>query len=113
MDQATYKLPAVQVNIDQGTWAETRRRAKQLTREQAMEVTELSERLEKESADVTLLRHEDIAKASSGAMNSIAQNVEAGLITGRSETELAPKDMITRAEVAVIIERLMQQSNLV
>ncbi|WP_408631056.1 S-layer homology domain-containing protein [Lutispora thermophila] len=35
------------------------------------------------------------------------------IVFGRSKTTLAPKENITRAEAAVIIRRLLQQSGLI
>lgn len=60
-----------------------------------------------------LLPYEDIAEVSLWALNGMADSVQAGIVTGRSDTELAPKDYITRAEVAAIVERLLQRSNLI
>ncbi|RRJ67862.1 hypothetical protein EHV15_30640 [Paenibacillus oralis] len=41
------------------------------------------------------------------------ERLEAGVVTGRSGTELAPKSHITRAEVAAIVQRLLQKSDLI
>mgnify|MGYP002513915573 CR=1 FL=1 len=44
-----------------------------------------------------------------GEMGKALQNaVDAGLINGKSESLLAPKDNATRAEVAAILQRFME-----
>jgi hypothetical protein len=39
--------------------------------------------------------------------------VKAGIVSGRSGKLIAPKDNITRAEVAVIVQRLLRNSKLI
>ncbi len=89
-----------------------------ITREQAtviiakaMEITGLKQPIT--SIEESLRPFTDRIEASEWAKNSIADSLQAGLITGRSSTVLAPKALITRAEVAVIIERLLQKSDLI
>ncbi|WP_171056124.1 S-layer homology domain-containing protein [Paenibacillus sinopodophylli] len=55
----------------------------------------------------------DQGEISTWAKTSFIDSLEAGLITGRSATILAPKGFITRAETAVLIERLLQRSHLI
>jgi CubicO group peptidase (beta-lactamase class C family) len=45
--------------------------------------------------------------------SGIAKCIEAGLVTGKNGNLIAPKDNITRAETAVIVRRLLQQSDLI
>ena len=47
------------------------------------------------------------------AKSSIARCVRAGLVAGKSDKLIAPRDNITRAETAVIVRRLLQQSDLI
>ncbi|MFC9777379.1 S-layer homology domain-containing protein [Paenibacillus chitinolyticus] len=55
----------------------------------------------------------DTAAVSAWALSSVADNVQAGIVSGRSGNELAPKDYITRAEVSKIIQGLLQKSGLI
>ncbi len=52
--------------------------------------------------------YEDLNDVSDYAKNAFAWAVENGYVLGKTETTLAPKDNATRAEVAVILERLMK-----
>lgn len=91
-----------------------------ITREQAMSIiakamliTDLKAKLPSKEASELLSSYADANKVSEWAKNSIADSLQSGIITGRSGNELAPKALITRAEVAVILQRLLQQSNLI
>ncbi|MBD3921360.1 Ig-like domain-containing protein [Paenibacillus sp. PR3] len=91
-----------------------------ITREQAMvmiakamKLTGLKAKLPSQSVDISLESFEDALKASAWALDGIADSVQAGIVTGRNGSELAPKDNITRAEVAAIIQRLLQKSDLI
>ncbi|OMF37599.1 hypothetical protein BK133_05990, partial [Paenibacillus sp. FSL H8-0548] len=91
-----------------------------ITREQAMVIiskamtlTSLKAKLPVQSTDITLGSFEDAAEAASWAQSSIADSVQAGIVSGRSSSKLAPKDNITRAEVASIMKRLLQKSELI
>ncbi|WP_240036784.1 S-layer homology domain-containing protein [Paenibacillus amylolyticus] len=91
-----------------------------ITREQAMvilskamAVTSLKGNLSVQTTDVILRPYGDTAAVSAWALSSVADTVEAGIVSGRSGNELAPKDYITRAEVAKIIQGLLQKSGLI
>ncbi|MFC5404813.1 cohesin domain-containing protein [Cohnella soli] len=91
-----------------------------ITREQAMtilaramKITGLKATLSAQSEDATLQAYADASNVSNWAHSSAADSVQAGLVSGRSATELAPKAFITRAEVATIIQRLLQKSDLI
>ncbi|MDG0811174.1 S-layer homology domain-containing protein [Cohnella rhizosphaerae] len=91
-----------------------------ITREQAMtmtakamQITGLKDELTKDEAELLLAGFEDAGDASDYARGSIASSLKAGIISGRNGTTLAPKDPITRAEVAVIVQRLLKQSGLI
>ncbi|MNC06504.1 Endo-1,4-beta-xylanase A precursor [compost metagenome] len=89
-----------------------------ITREQAMvmvsramQLTGLKDKLTSQ-ADV-LAAYLDAADSSEWANDGITASVQAGLITGRDGDVLAPKASITRAEVAAVIQRLLQKSGLI
>lgn len=111
-------ITAAEFGLIQGFGDGTFRPNEQITREQAMviiakamELTELNSTL---PADTSLLdTFVDAPDASKWASMSIAKSVQAGVINGRSETKLAPKANMTRAEVAAIVERLLQNSELI
>lgn len=91
-----------------------------ITREQAMLImakamglTGLEAKLPAKDSSETLKLFADAAAASNWARDGIAASVRAGLITGKSAEELAPKAFITRAEVAAIVQRLLKQSDLI
>jgi hypothetical protein len=46
------------------------------------------------------------------AKTAIAASVKAGLVSGRSSTEIAPDALMTRAEVATIVQKLLKLSGL-
>ncbi|CAN7728684.1 S-layer homology domain-containing protein [Paenibacillus sp. LjRoot56] len=91
-----------------------------ITREQAMVIlakaialTGLKDELSEQSADAILRPFEDAAGVSSWAHSSVADNLQAGIVFGRNETLLAPKGYMTRAEVATMMQRLLQKSGLI
>ncbi|MBP2001396.1 hypothetical protein J2Z69_002439 [Paenibacillus shirakamiensis] len=92
----------------------------QITREQAMviiakamRITQLKAKLPAQTADAALRPYTDAVKASGWAYEGIADSLKAGIIKGRSDVLLAPQAFITRAEVAAIMERLLQKSDLI
>ncbi|MDP5275296.1 S-layer homology domain-containing protein [Chengkuizengella sp. 2205SS18-9] len=91
-----------------------------ITREQAMviiakamEITDLKEKLPSKAIEEQLGSYEDANQASEWAKKSLADVLQAGIITGKNELELAPKVNITRAEVAIMIQRLLEKSGLI
>jgi hypothetical protein len=94
--------------------------ADEITREQAAamitraaKITGLISQLkEGEEAD-RLNVFKDAANLSSWSVESMAVCVETGIIYGKTSVTLAPKDFITRAEVATVVRRLLQKSNLI
>ncbi|MHA6534096.1 S-layer homology domain-containing protein [Paenibacillus sp. BAC0078] len=91
-----------------------------ITREQAMvmlakamKLTGLKDKQSTASAAAALGSFKDAAAVSTWAQGSVADSVQAGIVSGRSAAELAPKQYMTRAEVATIIQRLLQQSGLI
>jgi disulfide oxidoreductase YuzD len=91
-----------------------------ITREQAMTITaramtitKLNTSMTENEADALLSAFEDGASASSFAINSIAACLKTGIIMGTTSVRLSPKDSVTRAEVAVMIRRLLEKSGLI
>ncbi|WP_405168348.1 Ig-like domain-containing protein [Paenibacillus sp. FSL H3-0286] len=91
-----------------------------ITREQAMliiakamKITALQTKLSVQSADVLLAPFTDSSKVSNWAISGVTDTLQAGIIKGRSSKGLAPKDDMTRAEVAEIVKRLLEKSDLI
>jgi len=91
-----------------------------ITREQAMviisramAITGLKAKLPGHSADTILSAYADTTRASGWAIGSIADCVQAGIVSGRNGHTLAPQDFITRAEAAAMVERLLLKSDLI
>lgn len=91
-----------------------------ITREQAMamiaramQVTKLEVKLTQEETSSILGEYADTGKAADYAKSGIAACVKTGIVSGRDQNTLAPKDNVTRAEVAVIVQRLLQKSGLI
>ena len=91
-----------------------------ITREEAMVVvakmmvmTNLKAKLSAQDTDTILQPYSDADEISSWARSGIADSIQAGIVSGRSGTEIAPKAYVTRAEVASIVRRLLQKSELI
>jgi uncharacterized repeat protein (TIGR02543 family) len=91
-----------------------------ITREQAMtiiakamKITALKEKFPIVETGQLLSPFADSNQVSTWAKDSVADSLQAGIVSGRSGTQLAPKAHITRAEVAVIVQRLLQKSDLI
>ncbi len=91
-----------------------------ITREQAMTMIARAMAITKLSAGLTdseisqfLGAFSDGESASSYAKESIAACIKTGITSGTSSTTISPKAEITRAEVAVMVQRLLQKSGLV
>lgn len=91
-----------------------------ITREQAMtmiaramQITGLEAGLADGDIAGLLGAYADGKDVSAYAQESIAACLKAGVVTGRSASIIAPQDCITRAEIAVIVERLLQKSELI
>lgn len=91
-----------------------------ITREQAMviiakamKLTGLQAKLAAQAAEGTLHSFGDADEVGGWAKSGVADTVQAGIISGRSADSLAPKGYMTRAEVAVTMQRLLKQSGLI
>ncbi|UQZ85515.1 Internalin-A precursor [Paenibacillus konkukensis] len=89
-----------------------------ITREQAMTImskamtiTELKQKLG--SGAAALNTFEDADTVSGWAAKAISDCLQAGLVTGRGDHRLEPQASISRAEVAAIVQRLLQKSGLI
>ena len=89
-----------------------------ITREQAMTLIARAMRitgLTTDSPDVSkiLPSYSDGSSVSAYAEESIAACIDTGIVSGRDSGTIAPKAYVTRAEVAVMVERLLQKSGLI
>ncbi|MDQ6417881.1 glycoside hydrolase family 127 protein [Paenibacillus sp. LHD-117] len=91
-----------------------------ITREQAMTIlaramklTGLWDNTDHQSADSVLRTFQDSRSISDWAKEEIAANVQTGIVSGKNENTLAPKDLITRAEVAIVVMRLLKSSDFI
>jgi methionine-rich copper-binding protein CopC len=87
-----------------------------ITREQAMAIIARAMRITSlaSSPSASLLdSYEDKSEISAWAAASVNEALSAGIFTGRTNTLLAPQDLITRAEASVIARRLLQKSKLI
>ncbi|MDI4643544.1 S-layer homology domain-containing protein [Cohnella hashimotonis] len=98
----------------------TFRPADTITREQAMKIiaqamllTDLKSKLSFEGSAEALRPFTDGNTTADWAKDSVADVIQAGIVSGRSSTSLAPKANISRAEVAVMIRKLLQTSGLI
>ncbi|MFC3803675.1 S-layer homology domain-containing protein [Cohnella sp. GCM10012308] len=98
----------------------TFRPADTITREQAMKIiaqamllTGLESKLSVEGSAETLKPFADGNTIAEWAKASVADAIQARIVSGRSSTTLAPKANISRAEVAVMIRKLLQSSGLI
>ncbi|ODU54356.1 MAG: hypothetical protein ABT01_08725 [Clostridium sp. SCN 57-10] len=91
-----------------------------ITREQAMAI--LARAMKKTGLDTTLTDSQSAAllaaytdggAVSGYAKASVAACLKTGVVNGSSTTTLSPKDDVTRAEVAVMVQRLLQKSGLI
>ena len=91
-----------------------------ITREQAMtiiaramKITKLGVTLTSSQSNALLVGYTDANDANDYAISGIASCLQSGIVNGRTATTLCPSGNITRAEVAVIVQRLLQKSNLI
>lgn len=91
-----------------------------ITREQAMmvlaramSITDLKAKLQAKAPAEMLKTYQDADAVAQWAKIGIAECIEAGIVSGRSSTLLAPKAFMTRAEVATIIHKLLQKSEMI
>ncbi|WP_337104134.1 S-layer homology domain-containing protein [Paenibacillus sp. YIM B09110] len=64
-------------------------------------------------ADELLKSYADVDSIADYAKTGIAESIKAGLVSGRSRSEIAPAEPMTRAEVAVIVQKLLKLTELI
>jgi hypothetical protein len=79
----------------------------------AMKINDLKMKLPSVDADELLCPFVDPNQVFAWAKGSIAYSLQAEIVSGRNGTQLAPKAHITRAEVAAIVQKLLQKSDLI
>lgn len=77
----------------------------------AMTLTGLSDSASGDSTAVQ--QFADADRVPGWAQEAVSSSVQAGLITGLSDNRLAPEQVVTRAEIATILERLLRESGLI
>jgi hypothetical protein len=107
-------------NLISGFEDDTFRPQDNITREQAMaiiaramKITGLKAKLPTEAVDEQLNSFTDAHIVSKWARSSLADSLQAGIVTGRTSDELAPLDVITRAGVVFYVQKLLQKSGLI
>lgn len=111
---------AVSYNLIHGYTDGTFRPMDKITREQAMMIISHAMKLTNmqgiqagESEDEILEKFTDAHNISNWAIQGVANSIGAGIVMGRNNDILDPKSYITRAEVAVMMQRLLQRSDLI
>ena len=91
-----------------------------ITREQAMAIiaramnlTDMDVSLTDSEATALLSRYTDSAQVSAYAKKSAAVCLKTGIVNGTTTSTLSSKSFVTRAEVAVMVQRLLQESGLI
>jgi S-layer homology domain. len=79
----------------------------------AMSISGLKAELPGCEMDKLLAGFCDADKSADYAKNSIVACIKTGIVSGRNGNLVAPKDNITRAEVAVIVQKLLKKSELI
>ena len=117
---APYVETAYENHIITGYPDGTFRPMEKITREQAlailskaMEITALGENSDSNEINATLSEFSDMLQIADWARSNAAKCIEAGIISGKNGNRIAPKDKITRAEVAVTMKRLLEKSDLI
>jgi len=78
-----------------------------------MKLTGLNTGLTGNPTNELLAAFTDASAVSAFAKEGVAACIRSGVTTGKSAVTLSPKANITRAEVAVMVERLLQKSGLI
>lgn len=115
-----YTMTAAAYGIVTGYNSSTFAPNDKITREQAMtmiaramKITGLKTNNDERDLDELLRGYKDAGTISGYAKSAIGECLKTGVVSGKADQILAPKDFITRAEVAVIVERLLQNSELI
>lgn len=91
-----------------------------ITREQAftviaraMKITKLKAEVKDSEIEGIIGRFGDLTNASEWAQQSVAACINIGIVSGKSQGILDPRDETTRAEVATIVRQLLKKSGLI
>ena len=79
----------------------------------AMKTSQLAAKLADQGASAVLRPFHDEQVQQLWAVTGMAETIQAGVVSGRSSTMLAPKENLTRAESATIMRRFLQKSSLI
>jgi hypothetical protein len=79
----------------------------------AMVVTGIDPKLSASETSDQLKAFTDSSSISSWAQGAVTSCVKEGVASGRSGSIMAPKNNITRAEICVMIQRMLQKSDLI
>lgn len=116
----SYVITASANGIIKGYDANTFAPNELITREQAMtmiaramKITGIKSSLTDSEVSALLANYTDGASVSGYTKTSVANCLETGVVTGMSSTALSPKANVTRAEVAVMVQRMLQKSGLI
>ncbi len=115
-----YALTAVQYGLMGGLPGGIFGPNQSITREEAMSivvaamrVSGVQNQLQPEEVEALLVGYADAAQVSFWARNVVADCLQSGLIGGRPGKLIAPKDNLTRAEAAAIVQRLLRRAGLI
>ncbi len=116
---AGYVASAYEFGLISGFEDGTVRAQEEISRQQAMAILARAMALTGLPADITdeevnglLASFEDADGIADYAKTAIAASVKAGLVSGRSSVQIAPDALMTRAEVATIVQKLLKLSGL-
>ena|GEM_PF-3463063 len=91
-----------------------------ITREQAMAILARAMQLAGLDAELgdseiseLISKYSDAAAVSDYARAGVAACIKAGIVSGKTATTIAPKDAVTRAEVAVLVRHLLEKAGLI
>ncbi|MFC3800873.1 S-layer homology domain-containing protein [Cohnella sp. GCM10012308] len=108
---------AAQLGLINGFEDGTFRPSDKITREQAMaliaKAMSLTGLTAEGSASDALHPFGDASQVSAWARDGVAKSLQAGIVSGRSASQLAPQASMTRAEVAALVRKLLAQSGLI
>lgn len=79
----------------------------------AMKITGLETALTADDVNQLTAAYTDGSSISAYAKEASAACLKTGIVAGRSNSTIAPKSSVTRAEVAAMMERLLQKSDLI
>ncbi|MFA9423418.1 MAG: S-layer homology domain-containing protein, partial [Sedimentibacter sp.] len=115
-----YIKTAYEYKLVSGYDADTFAPNDKITREQAMAmisramtITGLEVELTADEIADVMSGFIDADKSETYAKECMVSCIKAGIVTGRTDNQIAPNNNITRAEVAVMVQRLLQKSNLI